>query len=291
MRRLGFTLIEVLVVIAIIAILAALLLGGVMAFMKKGPEMVSKSDIQQLSTSLDQFKGKFKQYPPSQIVLRSTISSYNMGNKLEADSVNWIMTLWPNISTTKVLQWAPGFVGPATLEGDQSLVLFLGGPPNGSGGVSGWSTDPTDPTNPATVDRVKFYDFPPGRLTVFPNATGTRGPFPSYVDGWGKLPYIYFGSGKKADGYDPLLALGFPTKVTAFNKVVTPYYATAATATAPPSGYFNSTKFQLISAGRDATALPVSGGFGPGGLWPPFQPPEGLDDICNFNNDKVLGTQ
>ena len=48
-RRSAFTLIELLVVIAIIAILAALLMGGVMVVLRKGPEVQTRNDILQIS--------------------------------------------------------------------------------------------------------------------------------------------------------------------------------------------------------------------------------------------------
>ena len=67
--RAGFTLIEILVTIAIIAILVSLLVVGVMKVIGTGPEAQNRNDILQSSTALTNFKNKYKFYPPSQIKL------------------------------------------------------------------------------------------------------------------------------------------------------------------------------------------------------------------------------
>ena len=51
-RRRAFTLIELLVVIAIIAILIGLTLVAVLQFLRKGPEVQNKVNIDQLATSV-----------------------------------------------------------------------------------------------------------------------------------------------------------------------------------------------------------------------------------------------
>ena len=267
--RPGFTLIEVLVVIAIIAILAALLLGGVMVFMGKGPEMKTKTEMSQLAVQIEKFKAKKGIYPPSQIVLRTRLMDYNQAIPQEAMSANVIATLWPNLPSSAVVQWVPG-MGAGTsyvLDPDQCLVFFLGGPPNPAGGLLGFSTDPTNPVNPNT-DREKWFDFEVGRL-VQRDATK---PFYSYNDGWRQAPYMYFSSGGKRDnGYVFFASASIPITNG-------PYVQQ----TAPTVRYYNSSSFQLISAGPD-------GQFGLGGAWTPGNTtPQGRDDVSNFH-DKALG--
>src|SRR5262245_37814700 len=86
--RPGFTLIELMVVMAIIAILISLTAAAVMKFLAKGPEVQRRSDISQMQDNIAQFKAKFGvDYLPSFFVLRSNITQYNTADKLEADSL------------------------------------------------------------------------------------------------------------------------------------------------------------------------------------------------------------
>ncbi len=277
-RRLGFTLIEVLVVIAIIAILAALFMGGVMVFLRKGPEMKTRNDIAQLSIALDKFYGEHKRYPPHQIRLRANMDDYARAvDTLDMESVGWINTFWPHLRGVTNIPWAGATAMPASgvvLDGDQCLVFFLGGPPVGGGlpGLQGFSTNPLNPADSTTADRKKFFDFEVARLA---NRAGN--PFPSYLDGWGKMPYMYFSSGKRADGY-----FNWPQNTTG----IAPYYSKApAVPLAAPTGYYHPTKFQLISAGLNEA-------FGPGGFWTPATATSiaapGRDDFSNFH-EKPLG--
>lgn len=275
-RRVAFTLIELLVVIAIIAILAALLLGGVMVFLRKGPEVRNRNDITQMSLALDRFKAKYKIYPPSRIRLCSNRGTYNSNPSpipgLDAESLSYIGSMWPTLTLNNVDWLASGGPGPfnqdVTLEGDQCLVFFLGGPPSASGGLLGFSTDPQRPTRAPipNEDREKFYDFNPNRLVTL----RANNPFPSYLDAHEtdldaarKKPFLYFSSNKRADGYVGGNAL--------FS--VSPYAKTSG-------GFHNSTTFQIISAGPD-------GMFGPGGTWPPVANATGNDDVSNFHGARL----
>src|SRR5688572_4928560 len=75
-RRSGITLVEVMVVIAIIAILASLLTVGVFAVMGKGPEAKNRWEMQKLSLALDKFYAEKKVYPPSKIKLYASAGQY-----------------------------------------------------------------------------------------------------------------------------------------------------------------------------------------------------------------------
>ena len=315
-RRSGFTLIELLVVIAIIAILASLLMGAVMLFWNKGPEITNKNDILQLGTALQKFKSNYGQYPPDRIKLCSNSSLY--GNSLlDQQSVSFLSNvMFKNLGAYNGMNWgnrsgmtAPVFGNAANptidiLEGDQCLVFFLFGPP----GLIGFSNNPQNPTM-AGGDRLKFFDFNAGRLQVISPGPTRSAQFPSYVDAYGKMPFVYFSSGKSTGGYAPpwnpaqnyVVGDGAMRNGLVFRCIqanintappTVPPWTTAYWAPANSLGVFpyvsgtqfvNPDSFQIISAGLDMQ-------FGIGGLWVPTNTlPPGKDDVANFNDGKILG--
>ena len=57
-------------------------------------------------------------------------------------------------------------------------------------------------------DRIApFFEFKSNRLVQWPN---TAPYFPSYLDGYGKIPYAYFSSYKTSNGYNRYLAIANP---------------------------------------------------------------------------------
>ena len=64
-RQPGFTIVEILVVVAIIAILAALFVGAVSRVRGKADEVLARSDISQLDNAIAAFKAKMQISPPS----------------------------------------------------------------------------------------------------------------------------------------------------------------------------------------------------------------------------------
>jgi prepilin-type N-terminal cleavage/methylation domain-containing protein len=245
-RRDGFTLIELLVVIAIIAVLVSLTTAAVMKALSKGPETVTRTEIGQLETAVENFKTKYKvDYVPSRIVLFSSRGSYTLTNQLHKDSVDYIERVWPRIAwATTTMNW--GGTNGATLEGHQCLVFFLGGVQSG-GGCLGFSTDPTNPTA-AGGDRVSFYEFKPDRLKA------VQGSYLSYLDPYKGLttPYAYYSSYKTTNNYNPYGGndnAGIGAQV----------YKVTTTA---PIRYNKPDSFQIISAGADKN-------FGTDTTWTP----------------------
>jgi prepilin-type N-terminal cleavage/methylation domain-containing protein len=281
-RRSAFTLVELLVVVAIIAILIALIMGGVMKVRSMAVVVQNRNDLLQIHNGLQAFYKKYNFYPPDQFKLCSKWSSYNASVPLDALSMSYLGTMWPNLDRNATFNWAGGTPFPegVILEGDQCLVFFLGGMPTGPGQApQGFFMNPSNPTMPVgtSTDRLKWLDFDGARCIPL------RGnPFPSYLDSHAtnndgimkkKSAFVYFSSGKRADGYGAANAL--------FG--VAPYIQTAGV----PTKFFNSTSYQLISAGPD-------GAFGPGGLWVPGAGPSGgalvgRDDVSNFYADRNLG--
>ena len=171
--RPGFSLIELLVVMSIIAILGSLILVGVQRARAMGRRVSAANDISQLAAACEKFKQEFGFYPP-----------YNN----PTSDVNYVKSqltrMFPNAKPKidMIMAMPGGF--PANLDANQSLVLFLGGPLH-----TGWnSQDPGDAPSGANK-RGPYFDFPEQRL-IDP-ATGNKDFH--FRDPWG-IPFAYFRS-------------------------------------------------------------------------------------------------
>jgi prepilin-type N-terminal cleavage/methylation domain-containing protein len=308
--RQGFTLIEVLLVAAIIALLVSITSLGALKVMAKADEVRNRKDITDLQLAVRNFQTQFKvPYIPSRIKLAPVLNAANYPamstpNTLDADSVQFLTRVFPNIVRPAPgdpgyppaggnwytgIDWSGAglalFTSPVILEGDQCLVFFLGGIPGG-GTCRGYSANSQ---NPATLggDRLKpFLDFDPTRLAVLPpNALSLPGRSPvhfSYLDAYG-TPFAYFSAYKVRNGYLPYGGTDCPTLAGAYG-LLAPYQDTLTT-------FLNPDSFQIISAGKNKL-------FGPGSaanLWTASaanvaNPPgsNGADDMSNFH-DLLLG--
>jgi general secretion pathway protein G len=249
-RRAGFTLIELMVVIAIIIVLVALLLVGINYAYVRAKVTTANSDIQQLDAAMKAFKAKYGVYPPDQIRLYSYLSDYqnDIAGKykwsnpaLARRSLAFLNRMWPalgNFGSTAVSGTNPPIawngIGPFTaataspvgyedLDGDQCLVFFLGGIPSPAAGGGppwaqplGFSVNPQDPSMmvnqpAANVGTVAaFYSFPTDRLLPL---TGRTTNFPSYMDAFFQQPpqpYLYFSANNVKNGYNAY----YPTSFT-----------------------------------------------------------------------------
>src|SRR5262245_45531568 len=74
--RRGFTLVELMIVIAIIGLLVAMLAAAVVYALQKGPEVSVRNDINQLGIALENFKAKYGSYPPSLFLLCENGNDY-----------------------------------------------------------------------------------------------------------------------------------------------------------------------------------------------------------------------
>ncbi|MFO0863701.1 MAG: prepilin-type N-terminal cleavage/methylation domain-containing protein [Gemmataceae bacterium] len=268
--RPGFTLIELLVVIAIIATLVALTAAAVMAVRGKGPAITTGSDINQMNAACNQFQGKHGVCPPSSVVLSN--NQTHMIN--DAATVAFFTSAWPRIEFSQVATSLDslGVKSPMVLQGDQCLVLFLGGPPNSTGtGTVGWSDNPRNPFDTTSVNRNRWFEFQSGRL----GKRDASMPFLSYKDGWGNF-YAYFAAGKRPNSYVDTHCAALSTA---------PYFETPAATT--PRIYVNPRSCQIISAGKD-------GRFGTGGqinLAAPTVTGNGADDLTNFTGGVLSSGQ
>lgn len=296
--RPAFTLVELLTVIAIIAVLIGLTTAAVQKVRIRTLEVRNRHDISQMALAIDAFNAKYQvAYIPSRIVLREDGAWGTHANPiiraLELESMAFLKKMWPRLATPatagfKGHDWngdgviTPGDNGAFMLEGDQCLVFFLGGIQRG-GVCTGFSVNKEYPALAGTNTEPILYDFPTGRLQIFmPNPPTRSQFFASFIDQYGTMPFAYFSSWG-GQGYNRYLAtLGSDCGTLG----VTPYYESVGGTMI--SKAHNKDGFQIISAGYD-------GQFGPNGSVTGFDARVGAgligaaaDDMTNFHGT-VLG--
>jgi len=312
----GYTLIELLAVIAIIMLLIGLLLPAVQKFRAKGPQVQTKSEIGQIENAIESFKTTYDvKYLPSVWVLAY---DYNPGampapaaNALR-DARQYYSKVWPK----GFVPGSPGFANvPANtnrigMDGNQALVFFLGGispptggPPNGfpaswQGNRTGFNNSPINPFNyngTTTCNAVAganskgvFYDFNPKQMDASghyhdphwsPNDSNpavAAGNIYYYFSAKEGNDYDYFG------GYAPLFDVIFSTPGLIY---ASGGYGNVHPFRGTDNKYLNGGKYQIISAGADhvAGAAPF--------VWPSasnMQGQAGGDDQSNFTPGAVM---
>lgn len=278
--RAGFTLIELMIVIVIIAILVGLLLPAVGSVRVRVRNTQIQTEVNRLATAVTAFKSKYGIEPPSSLVLCENPTDWTASTTTPATtqaerarSQTLIRQMWPQFDFTIARNFNPDFNNPTSptapldddtddvyiLNGAECLVFFLGGLParDLSSGTAQWSLRgfAKNPLNPLALsnDAVRdssAYDFEASRLVDQDNDG-----FPEFLDAWPsqRKPLLYFssyeGNGYRKGDYAASYASG--------GLPVSPYLqGTNANAQA-----FNPKSFQIISPGGD-------GEYGPGG---PYQ--------------------
>jgi prepilin-type N-terminal cleavage/methylation domain-containing protein len=169
-RRAGFTLVEVLVVVAIITVLVSLTAAAVFKIYGEGDKLVARKDISDLGIAIEAFKLKMNvDYIPSRFRLREDLFGYQIGmaagDYLDQESWTYLKKLFPKLQTPTMpyngtnpnsvwIDWNLNGTldSPVDLEGHQCLVFFLGGVPRyNPNGATGFSTNPAYPGAAAFV--------------------------------------------------------------------------------------------------------------------------------------------
>jgi prepilin-type N-terminal cleavage/methylation domain-containing protein len=128
----AFTLLELLVVVAIIAILAGLTLGTMGYVNRKGAESRARAEIAAIAVAIDSYKLDLGSYPPA------PTNATNAPTELYKE-----LTGQGTINTDKIyIEATPGLV-TNTAEGPF---------------IDPWGTPYRYSTNPATIENVGFYD-------------------------------------------------------------------------------------------------------------------------------------
>lgn len=285
-RSSAFTLVELMIVIAIIGVLASLITVGVMKALERGKMVSARIEISQLEAAVAAAKldlGNMEALP-SRMRIAFSVPAFTSATALAGESaadVNLRLATWnvfqkafgrtiTGTGTPPVFSWrgpgnAPNAGTPAiTLEGMECLMFWLGGLVEG-GKFTGFAASRSDPTLSETASSKRkgpYYEFETGRVTGSA-ASGKLGYANSYSG-----PYVYFSNGEYA--HYTLNPLGGLTPFRNSN-------------TTTANSFYNAKTFQIISSGQDQT-------FGSGGF---YQPPlalgsPGYDDLSNFSSN-LLG--
>lgn len=214
--RSGFTLVELLVVIVIIAMLAALITPAVMQSLTKARNSAVKAEIDMLHMALMNYQSEYGVLPPC---LEPTdfwsTGRYTSGGP----AAKHIRRLFPRCTDPAAqLNDTNGVATEMQLTQANAIVAWL----------AGYTTDPRSPLVPGG-SRVKLFDFDVSRID---SSTGSY-----YPRGKRGSPYIYFDS----SGYR-------------LNPVTTGSFTSGANIYQPEvrgGTFFNPTTFQILCAGRD----------------------------------------
>lgn len=296
--RRGFTLVEILVVIAVIGILAALLTPALAVALRRTKTAAVAVELNDLAGALEAYKTKMNDYPPDFCDIQAFVQ--HMTSAFPRSQVN--AAAW--IASTTALPGSPSatqFV-PANLDPAEALPFWL----------SMLSTNPRDPLS-----------------GVAPNYQGERSSFFTFLterlmdidgDGWveyvpkngNQRPFVYF-DGRVVSGQYAYVNSSYPKQATiapVTTEMVRPYRSnTAINATRDrartkpnnsPSGNNNTEwlrpgAFQVISAGLDnefGTDYSVSGSV----VFKTFPTPNypiaassDDDNLASFSDAKTLG--
>ncbi|MFO0878765.1 MAG: prepilin-type N-terminal cleavage/methylation domain-containing protein [Gemmataceae bacterium] len=272
-KRPAFTAVELLVVITIIAILAALVVAAASRVLKMQAWMGASSDITRMQQSLETARAAYGQieYLPSKLRLFNDINVYRTTTDAEVKrSANVLRKMFGRrfITNGGTVTWGPaaaGTAGGATLTGSECLTFYLGGMTDvANRRCLGFSNNPLDPTASGGERIGPFYSFVPSRLSAGPSGT-----FFQYRDPW-NTPYAFFGA-YSPNNYDSTHAETFGAST------VSPYGSSG--------NWVNPKTYQIISAGPNML-------FGAGGSsWSPGNgygdANNGTDDLANFSGAQL----
>ncbi len=206
-HRSGFTLVELLVVITIIAAIAGLTIPAVGVVIKSVRQSAMKAEISNIEQAIDAYNNKYNDYPPDfsdwNIVKRHYLKIFPDIANSELNLLFALCDTFPDNDPTAVPPTSPApTYDPFVMDRAEALVWSLGGfssdpqyPFTGSGGplelppsilIDGTAT----PTNPNIASHYQyrairnspFIDFEPKRLLLRATSS-TNGP--SYVSGSG----------------------------------------------------------------------------------------------------------
>lgn len=327
--RTGFTLLELMVVVVIIALLIGLLLPAVNSVRRTARDAEVRSDIAALEDAIAKFKITFGTEPPSRITLYATAADWE-GTGLPAVQASehrrykgLIKQLWPQFdfgtcgglcpSGSFPAPWSSMMPPPTQLDlsGSECLVFFLGGMVSSTGGgFTGFSKDPQYPFSAGTNREGPFVEFK-GALKVplaaLPAAGNTNWNgrltdldndwLPEYRDTLPQQtsPYLYFNG---TNGYRT--DFGTPGTPPWHN---TDNYVPTVPTMSIDNAYYSNSSFTPITApamhtphkarGIQIISPGADGLYGDGGLFNPASTSTlntgDRDNLTNFHSGRLGG--
>jgi|LakMenE01Jun11ns_1017448.scaffolds.fasta_scaffold9953813_1 prepilin-type N-terminal cleavage/methylation domain-containing protein len=287
-RNSAFTLVELLIVIAIIGILASLATVGVMKALEKGKMVAARTEISQLEAAIAAAKQNLSGVDnlPSAIRLYNTPAGFNT-DALGVSTSNFLTKAFGKAwQSSPACPWmGVGYTGtyPVTLTGMEALVYWLGGVRDGSRTFQGFSSNPSAPwdtTNAKYKIKGPFYEFDAIRVL---NNTPTT--VPTFVNSWNGS-YAYFSSADYSN-FSKTIANGGYNAYSSTGGSISPLLRTATT-------FYNPKTFQIISSGPDQSF--GKGCFGGGTTFGVVHTPgsgdyaiaaSGYDDLANFSSTQL----
>jgi len=205
--RRGFTLVELLVVITIIAMLAGMTLAGVMAARRAAQRAAIKQDIGQIQMSLETYKNEVGEYPPDFCWLNDNDDPDPLNDTAIEQAVKELLNRhlqmrfpryqgdWDDVVTDVNNNYG---VDITELDPAGALTFWLGGLPEttSSAKPAGFNADPANPFDTGLPRTEPHYDFDPERLELTETIGGTdylRYRYrPELPAGIPPAPYVYF---------------------------------------------------------------------------------------------------
>ena len=191
----AFTLVELLVVITIIGILAALITGAAINAMNKAKQAAITMELQQIGAAMEDLKNEMGAYPPNALGNGQGYTTTSMFNKIESDFERMFKKAFPRSQEPSgLIKALAGNVGGNALVGkpsvltngmtpSEAMVFWLGGfskdtqyPISGTGGPSFADGDDSnntlDPSDEVLENRNFRYEFDMGRLSPKDSSSG-----------------------------------------------------------------------------------------------------------------------
>ena len=285
--RAGFTLVEMLVVIAIIGILTGLLVPAVVVAMRHVKNSAIALELSQLDTACKAYKEKFGEYPPDFTDTSPTGAvARHIATAFPRYAGNW------QTDITNVLSATTGLNSYTQLTPQTALVFWLGGIPDANGNLCGFAADPTNPFQiPANcASRIKpFYDFDLNRVSKTGGSL-TYSYWPQNAVGGmktGEIVYFRAENGNYTTDGGTLTSSFSNMKTFTDPQDSTGVVNPAVNMLISNTTWVNPSSFQIFSAGRDLKYGTPSGTG-------PLQFPTGgnysdstgyiYDNITNFSN-------
>jgi prepilin-type N-terminal cleavage/methylation domain-containing protein len=268
--RCGFTLVELLVVIMIIAMLMALITPAVMRVRSSAVNAKVKAEADMLHTALMHYKNEFGSFPPAEMtdIWNGPPTNPNGSVNTKSQAYRHLVRLFPRLSEATTGANSP-YRYMAQMSPAQALVFWL------QGFYANQEYPLTNNTWPPQGTRKKLYDFDETRLyaaTAYSSSSGSyqtfmpRNAAPATASGYSferefpvymtahknaGLPYVYFDS-RCYDNESTGDASYRAKSLSGDSSIATPYFTST-----PPANplwtqwHVAADTFQIIAAGAD----------------------------------------